>query len=165
MDGVVSANSFIGDGSLLTGIIVSNILTNNYTGNVSLNGVISANGIVGNGSGIYGLKRYYVFDLLQPLAVMVTASLANVVETGYVTMIRIYTKDGSSASLQLNVESSSTILGSYTNLATISLSSQSNLDTYVSGQKVNGNDYLRINMTSVTTTGVDIAILVEVTKM
>jgi len=165
VDGVVSANSFIGDGSLLTGIIVSNILTNNYTGNVSLNGVISANGIVGNGSGIYGLKRYYVFDLLQPLAVMVTASLANVVETGYVTMIRIYTKDGSSASLQLNVESSSTILGSYTNLATISLSSQSNLDTYVSGQKVNGNDYLRINMTSVTTTGVDIAILVEVTKM
>ncbi len=126
-------------------------------------GTVNASAFMGNGAAITGTKRYYTIDLIQPLSATVTAAVQNIIETGNVTMVRVYTKDGSSATLTFAVEKSSTIQGTYSNLATVTLAAQPNLDTSLSGP-VNGNDYLKINMTSVTTTEVDITIIIEVTK-
>ncbi len=52
--GTVSANAFLGDGSLLTGIVIAGTITNNYNGGVSINGTLSANEFVGNGTGLIG---------------------------------------------------------------------------------------------------------------
>lgn len=56
--GRVTANAFIGDGSLLTGItstVSTNVVTKNYGQDVSINGRVSANFFIGDGSLLTGI--------------------------------------------------------------------------------------------------------------
>ena len=165
--------------ALQIGCLTSVDMVISYNGNVGIGttspltklevaGTVSANYFSGNGSLLTGLSvggtKYYTFELMQPLLVTNNAGVVVIVETGNISSIRTYTKDGSSATLAYTVEKAETMASSFSAGPSISLSASPSNVMPVTGQTVNADTFMRINLTTATTAAVDVTIIVGVTK-
>jgi hypothetical protein len=139
---------------------------------INVSGTFGASSFTGNGAGLWGSKKHYVIEVNQPLTITENAAWGIVVETGNVTRVQAYTRDGVPVNdIQFKIEQSNSLFSEASQFSspstlqnTITLSSVAAADTPGSGTLAEGNKFLRVNMLSADPSDVDLTIVVEITK-